>query len=231
MKRLITFLFFLVPFCSIAQVPRRSYSNVSLQYIQPTDSIKDFLEGGFWGLNAGTQIPIFNSPIEIGFDYAWCNFDSEDREFVLNYYQSFTGQYIYNNATIRFRNTNNRALCNVRIKPFNGLIQPYIDLVGGFESYRVSSDIITMEGGYSATTGSNFQYFDITEVIGWSAGFRISSNEKLFIDFKFQNLISQPVNYIDLNSIIVIDSQSINYTIKEITPKKFVYQVGLSYTY
>jgi hypothetical protein len=46
-----------------------------------------------------------------------------------------------------------------------------------------------------------------------------------------QNLKSGPVNYIDLNTITIIDGQAVNYTIKEIVPQKFVYQVGLSYTY
>ena len=231
MKHLIIILLFLIPICGFSQVLRRSYTNVGFQYIQPTDSLKDFIEGGFWGINAGTELPVFGSPIEIGFDYAWANFDSKERDFVLSYYQSITGQYIYNNATMRFRNSNNRALCNIRLKLFNGPFQPYVDFVGGFESYRVSSDIVTAEGGYSVATGSNFQYFDITEVYGWSAGLRVSSNEKLFIDFKLQNLKSGPVNYIDLNTITIINGQTINYTIKEITPQKFVYQVGLSYTY
>jgi hypothetical protein len=132
---------------------------------------------------------------------------------------------------MKFRNSNNRALINLRLKLFNGPFQPYVDLVGGFESYRVSSDIITEEGGYSATTGSNFQYFDLTHVYGWSAGIRISSNEKLFMDFKIQNLKSGPVNYIDLSNIKIIDGQTVIYTIKEIFPQKFVYQVGISYTY
>lgn len=231
MRRILLLIFFILPTFLFSQAPRRSYTNVGFQYIEPTDSLKDFIEGGFWGLNAGTELPIFGSPIEIGFDYSWANFDSEDRDFVLSYFQSITGQYTYNYATMRFRNSNNRALCNVRLKLFNGTFQPYVDLVGGFESYRVSSDIVTAEGGYSAATGSNFQYFDITEVYGWSAGIRISSNEKLFVDFKLQNLKSNPVNYIDLNTITIINGQSVNYTIKEITPKKFVYQVGLSYTY
>jgi hypothetical protein len=231
MKQLLLFLFFLFPIIGSSQPPRRSYTNVGLQYVKVTELIEGFNDGVFWGINAGTQTPVFSSPIEIGFDYSWGNIDSEDRDFVISYYQTFTGQYSYNNATMRFRNSNNRALCNIRIKPFNGPLQPYIDWVGGFESYRVSSDIITLEGGYSSTTGSNFQYFDITEVYGWSAGLRISSNEKLFVDFKIQNLKSGPVDYIDLNTITIINSQSINYTIKEITPKKFVYQVGLSYTY
>ena len=231
MKQLLFFILFLFPLYLISQVPRRSYTNVGFQYIQPTDSLKDFIEGNFWGINAGSEVPIFGSPIEIGFDYAWANFDSKDKEFVLSYFQSITGQYIYNNATMRFRNSNNRALSNIRLKLFNGPFQPYVDFVSGFESYRVSSDIVTAEGGYSAATGSNFQYFDITYVYGWSAGLRVSSNGKLFMDFKIQNLKSGPVNYIDLNTIKIIDGQTINYTIKEIVPQKFVYQVGLSYTY
>ena len=115
MKQLLFFILFLFPLYLFPQVPRRSYTNVGLQYIQPTDSLKDFIEGGFWGINAGTEIPIFESPIEIGFDYDWANFDSEEKEFVLSYFQSVTGQYIYNNATMRFRNSNNRALSNIRL--------------------------------------------------------------------------------------------------------------------
>lgn len=231
MKHSIIFILFLIPTCLFSQVQRRSYSNLGFQYIEPTDSLKDFIEGGYWGINAGSEVPVFDSPIEIGFDYSWSNFDSKEQEFVLSYFQSISGQYIYNYATMRFRNTNNRALSNIRLKLFKGPFQPYMDLVGGFESFRVSSDIITAEGGYSAITGSNFQYFDITYIYGWSAGLRVSGNEKLFIDFKLQNLKSGPVNYIDLNSIVIIDGQTINYTVKEIFPQKFVYQVGLSYTY
>jgi hypothetical protein len=87
MRHLLLLIFFLLTTCLFSQVPRRSYTNVGFQYIQPTDSLKDFIEGGFWGLNAGTELPIFGSLIEIGFDYAWANFDSEDREFVLSYFQ------------------------------------------------------------------------------------------------------------------------------------------------
>ena len=83
----------------------------------------------------------------------------------------------------------------------------------------------------SASNGGSFQYFDIAYLYGWSGGLRVSSNEKLFIDFKVQKIKSGPVNYIDLDSITIIDGQTVNFVITEIKPEKFVYQVGLSYTY
>jgi len=48
---------------------------------------------------------------------------------------------------------------------------------------------------------------------------------------KIHNLKSGPENYIDLSNIKIIDGQTVIYTIKEIFPQKFVYQVGISYTY
>ena len=232
MKRLISItILFLFSLLSKGQYYRSSYSNVGLQVIQPIDSLKYFIGDTFFGINAGTNLPIFNSLIEIGFDYSWARLEQEDREFVINNYQSITGQYIYENATMILQNRNNRYITNLRFKPFKGNFQPYFDINCGFESYRILADVIKEGYGYSYASNSNFQYYDITYVTGWSAGLRISSNEKLFVDFKFQTLKSGPVNYVKFDTFTIIDDENIFYEKTEIEPKKFVYQVGLSYTY
>jgi hypothetical protein len=210
---------------------RNSYTNVGFQMVQPMDTLKYLLDGNFYGINAGTNLPIFNSGIEIGFDYSWARLEHKDEDFVINYFVSVTGQYVYENATMYLQNRNNRYVTNLRLRPFNGKFQPYAELNCGFESYRVLADVIKEGYGYSYASNSNFQYYDITYVTGWSAGLRISSNEKLFVDFKFQNLKSGPVNYVKLNTFTIIDDENIFYEKIQITPKKFVYQVGLSYTY
>ena len=232
MKKIIVFklLIFLSIF-SYGQSFRSSYSNVGFQVSQPLDSLKDIIGDVFVGINDGTNLPIFNSGIEIGFDYSWARMEQEDRDFVINYFVSVTGQYVYENATMFLQNRNNRYVTNLRLRPFNGKFQPYAELNCGFESYRVLADVIKEGYGYSYASNSNFQYYDITYVVGWSAGLRISSNEKLFIDFKFQNLKSGPVNYVKLDTFTIIDDENIFYEKTQITPRKFVYQVGLSYTY
>ena len=134
---------------SKGQMYSYSYSNVGLQVIQPLDSLKYFVGDNFFGINAGTNLSIFNSPIEIGFDYSWAKLQQEDRDFVINSYQSVTGQYIYENATMVLQNRNNRYITNVRFKPFKGNIQPYADFNCGFESYRILTDVIKEGYGYS----------------------------------------------------------------------------------
>lgn len=231
MKKIFSILLILLSLNSFGQGFRNSYSNVGFQMAQPLDTLKSILGGNFYGVNVGNNLPIFNSFIEIGFDYSWGRLDYKEQDFVINYFVSVTGQYVYQEATMRLQNTNNRYVTNLRFKPFNGPFQPFFDLNCGFETYRVSSDVIKEGYGYSYGASSNFQYYDLSYLLGWSAGLRISSNEKLFFDFKFQKLDSGPVNYIDLNTITIIDDQNIFYEKTEIYPKKFVYQVGLSYTY
>jgi hypothetical protein len=92
--------------------------------VQPMDTLKYLLDGNFYGINAGTNLPIFNSGIEIGFDYSWARLEHKDEDFVINYFVSVTGQYVYENATMYLQNRNNRYVTNLRLRPFNGRFQP-----------------------------------------------------------------------------------------------------------
>lgn len=204
-----------------------------VQVAQPTGQFKQQYDGYPIGVAANFSAPLSRSPLEIGFGYAWNNMGSQTEEVSVLVGQDIDGDNIYENGDLQIRSNTNRFQMMARLRPFNGMIQPYVDGVAGLETYRTKTtiEVVSDYVGYSEGQNADTQLFDMTYSFGWAAGLRIRLAPNIFLDGRFESLIGGPAKYIDQNSIEVINATDLDFEIKSSRTDKFTYQLGLAATF
>ncbi len=204
-----------------------------VQVAQPTGQFKQQYDGYPIGIAANFSAPLSRSPLEIGIGYAWNNMGSQTEEVSVLVGQDIDGDDIYENGDLQIRSNTNRFQMMARLRPFNGMIQPYVDGVAGLETYRTKTtiEIVSDYVGYSEGQNADTQLFDMTYSFGWAAGLRIRLAPNIFLDGRFESLIGGPAKYVDQNSIEVINATDLDFEIKSSRTDKFTYQLGLAATF
>lgn len=204
-----------------------------VQVAQPTGQFSQQYDGYPIGIAANFSAPLSRSPLEIGFGYAWNNMGSQTEEVSVLVGQDVDGDDIYENGDLQIRSNTNRYQMLARLRPFNGMIQPYVDGVAGLETYRTKTtiDIVSDFVGYSEGQNAETQSFDMTYSFGWAAGLRIRLAPNLFLDGRFESLIGGPAKYVDQNTIEVVNAQELDFEVKSSRTDKFTYQLGLAATF
>lgn len=201
-----------------------------VQAAQPNGQFKQQYDGYPIGIAANFSAPLGRSPLEIGFGYAWNNMGSQTEEVSVLIGQDQDGDNIYENGDLQIRSNTNRFQMMARLRPFNGMIQPYFDGVAGLETYRTKTTIEVVSDfvGYSEGQNADTQLFDMTYSFGWAAGLRIRLAPNIFLDGRFESLIGGPAKYVDQNSIQIADGTEIEFDTRSSRTDKFTYQLGLA---
>lgn len=211
-------------------IQRRPSLAIGLQAAQPIGQFRQQYDGYPVGVAGNLAIPINRSPLEFTLGYAWNNMGSQTEEVSVLIGQDADGDNVYENGDMHIRTNSNRFQMMMRLRPFNGMIQPYAEGIAGAESYRTktSIDVVTDYVGYSEGQNATTQQFDVTYSFGWGAGLRIRLAQNIFLDARFESLIGGPAKYVDQNSIEIVNGTDLEYEIKSSRTDKYTYQLGIA---
>jgi hypothetical protein len=159
---------------------------------------------------------------------AWNSMGSQDEDVTAYVGTDMDGDSIYDNGTMRIRSNNNRFQLVGRFRPFNGMIQPYGEVLAGLDTYKTKTDITLNGNGYTEASNNIRQHFDITYNYGWAAGLRIRIAPNIFVDGRFENLLGGPAKYVNQESIQVVDESNITFETLESRTDRYTYQLGIT---
>lgn len=233
MKKFLLYSFVTVLVCGMSlqaqsQQRRRPSLNFGVQVAQPLGQFGQVYDGYPAGLAGTFSGPVGNSPFEVGFGLAWNSMGSQDEDISAYVGTDIDGDSIYENGSMRIRSNNNRFQLLGRFRPFNGMIQPYGDGIIGVETYKTKTDITLNNSGYTEASNSISQHFDMAYSYGWAVGLRIRIAPNIFIDGRFENLIGGPAQYVNQETIQVLDSENITFETNESRTDKYTYQIGIA---
>lgn len=211
-----------------AQQRRRPALSFGVQISQPLGQFGNVYDGYPAGLAGSFAGPIGNSPFEVGFGIAWNSMGSQDEDVTAFVGTDVDGDSIYDKGTMRIRSNNNRFQILGRFRPFNGMIQPYGEVLAGLDTYKTKTDITLNGNGYTEASNNIRQHFDITYNYGWAAGLRVRVAPNVYVDGRFENLIGGPAKYVDQESIQVIDESNITFETLESRTDRYTYQLGIT---
>ncbi|MFN0032138.1 MAG: outer membrane beta-barrel protein [Flavobacteriales bacterium] len=211
-----------------AQQRRAPSLNFGLQIAQPLGQFGTVYDGYPAGLAGTFSGPIGRSPFEIGIGGAWNSMGSQSEDVSAFAGVDADGDSIYEQGTMRIRSNMNRFQVLARFRPFNGMIQPYGDLVMGAETFKTKTDITLDNNGYTEANNDVRQHFAMTYSYGWAAGLRIRIADNIFIDGRFESLTGGMVSFVDQESIQVIDESNITFDLNESRTDKYTFQLGLA---
>lgn len=201
------------------------------QVLQPLGSFANQYNGYPAGLGGTLSIPIRHSAFEIGGGYAWNSMGSQNQDINVFITTDKDGDDIYAKGKLRIRSSINRYQTFARLRPLTGMIQPYGDLIAGVDVFKTNNDITIDSEGYSQGSNSKKDHQDVAFEVGWAAGLRIRLAPNVFFEGRFENISSGKVTYVDQNSIVVKDDNTLSFDTKESKANRYTYQIGIALTF
>jgi hypothetical protein len=201
------------------------------QVAQPIGEFSQQFDGYPAGLTGQFVAPLGRSPLEFGFGYSWNNMGSQNKDISALVYTDSLGTDIYEEGTLRVRSNTNRYQAIARFRPFTGRIQPYVDAFAGIEAYKMKTDITLDNQGYTSADNSVRQHLDMTYVYGWGAGLRIELAADVFLEGRFESITGGMVKYVDKESIVINDDNSVTFDTKQSATSKYTYSLGIAFEF
>lgn len=214
------------------KLPRTTSISVGAQAVRPLEDFAATYSGNPLGISANIAIPIKKaSPFEYGVAFAWNNMGTFDQDIEVVAPIVNPGDTVRNPGTYRARNNNYRYLAQFRFRPFNGAIQPYFDLLGGFENFQTKTDItIQNSGGFSSVEdakliqqGGSFLY-----AYGFGVRIKMGKSQNLFFDLRYEKIDGGKSEYVIPESVHLDQNNAISYNIGNTSTKRDLFQLGMA---
>jgi hypothetical protein len=209
---------------------RKPSIGISTQVVRPLEDFAATYSGKPIGLSANLSIPLKkNSPFELGGNFAWNNMGTFDQD--IEVVALVTGDTISNPGTYRARNNNYRYLAQFRFRPFNGVIQPYFDLLGGYENFQTKTDItVQNSGGFSSVEDAKIvqQGNSLIFCLGGGLRFKLGKLNNLFIDLGYQLINGGKAEYVIPESVHLNQDNTIEFNIGKTSTKRDLIQFGVT---
>jgi hypothetical protein len=231
MKKLFYLFVFFVGLPFVAGAQRNTTFSVGFQAAQPIGEFGQIYNGTPIGVSGNLMRPLSAvMPMELGIGYSWNSMGTSSTDVSVFIGTDEAGDDIYENGRLHLNSNSNRFQMLGRLRPFNGMIQPYGDLVAGVETFRTKTtiDIVTNTTGYSSGNNAETQQFDATAYYGWAAGLRLRLNPHLLLDMRFENLIGGTATYVDNETVQLNSEDEILFETKTSKTDKYTYQIGLT---
>lgn len=193
-------------------------------------------EGAYESVYGGTPVGMgFNAsfplsrwqynPIELGFDIGTNSMGTTSAD--LPFVDEFGNQLTHN---MDVRSSYNAFHLQARLKPFNGRIKPYGDLLFGTKSHKTVIDNSLEDGFGQFGEQRDVLSRDFTKSYGWAAGIQIELTRHANLDIKMQKLWGGETKFVDQNSVMINGDGTYGYDMLT-TPSSnlFVTQVGITF--
>lgn len=188
-----------------AQLQRRPVTiGGGLEVGIPFGEFDEALDKQMAGLSANLTMPMRLLPFDIGFDFAWSRMGSDRDVVPVNeeYLEATTGD-------LRIRSEVYGYHGQLRFKPFNGKVSPYIEGMAGLRQFTTKTDI-TVEGlDRPIMTQRNTNSF--VGSYGWAAGIQVAPTKVFYIEGRVERLEGGRVSYVDPRSIAIGPDGDVSY--------------------
>ena len=209
-------------------VVRRPTISVGFQVTDPRGDFENQIGTLPHGVNASFSKPLLGLPIEYGAGFAWNSIASESRDIVIP--DQFGNEMP---SHLKLNGNAYTYYVDGRLRPFNGNIRPYGEVIAGFKNYSVKSKLYAVNefgstSGDPLTDVSDRSYSWIT---GWAAGIQIRLVRGLFLEGRFEKLNGEETRYIDPSTIQISGDGSYTYELTESDTDQFTYSIGLAFSF
>ena len=213
---------------SQAFIGRKPTLSVGFQLTDPRGDFEDQIGKLPHGINASISKPFLGLPLEYGAGFAWNSIASESRDIAIP--DQFGNEIP---SHLKLNGNAYTYYVHGRLRPFNGNIRPYGEVIAGFKNYSVKSKLYAVDefgstSGDPLTDVSDRSYSWIT---GWAAGIQIRLVRGLFLEGRFEKLNGEETRYIDPSTIQISRDGSYTYELTESDTDQFTYTIGLAFSF
>lgn len=208
-------------------IGRNATISVGYQLASPQGEFRTLLNGTPHGLNASFSKPLLGLPLEYGAGFSWNSVASESRD--VNIPDDF-GNLIPSH--IKLKGNAYTYYVHGRLRPFNGKLRPYGELLAGFRNYSIKSELYSMDGDELASDPiTDVEDRNFSWVTGWAVGVQFRLVKGLFIEGRFEKLKGDRSKYVDPSSIQINNNGSYSYELQESETNQLTYSLGLAFSF
>ncbi len=212
-------------FALFAQGPLRTPTiSAGAQLAIPRGEYSSFYKGMPYGVNASLSVPVFKLPIEAGGGFAWNEVGAEGRDVYIADEQGNLSQ-----GDLKLKGNAYTYYVHGRLRPFNGKVRPYGELLAGMRTYSVKSKL-TMDGMEDVPT-TDITDRDFVWVTGWAVGLQYRLVPGLYLEGRFEKLRGDRAQYINPESIEISQEGSFSYSNSESRTDQFTFSLGLAFNF
>lgn len=188
-------------------------------------------EGYPAGLAGQFLVNYGQSPFEAGFSAAWQAMGSKKKDIDIYKGEDIAGDDIWSQGSMSVRNNSYLYHGIVRIKPFDGAIQLYGDLLGGIKTFSTKTMIEEDNGGNTEVLDSRLDHRGFAISYGWAAGIKIRLTEGVMLEGRFEKLLGGQTTFIDPTSIMIDDEGGLSFEELSTQTNVMNYQLGISFEF
>jgi len=188
-------------------------------------------DGSLVGLAGQFLVNSGQRPFEFGFSAAWQTMGSKKKDIDIYKGEDIDGDDIWSQGNMSVRNNSYLYHGVARVKPFDGAIQLYGDLLSGIKTFSTKTVIEEDNGGYTEVVDSRRDHRDFALSYGWAAGVKIRLIEGLMIEGRFEKLLGGQTTFINPTSIVIDDEGGLSYEELRTQTNVMNYQLGISFEF
>lgn len=230
MKKLasITFLFFVLVSSSNAQrIFRGPTLSAGMQLSVPRGEYASFYKGTPFGVNAAISIPLLGLPIEGGGGFSWNQLGNEGREVHIS--DAFGN---VQNADLRIHGNSYTYYVSGRLRPFNGKVRPYGEVLAGMRTYSVKTKLYQVtDAGRNNEPLTEVSDRDFVWVTGWAVGLQYRVFPAVLLEARFEKLRGDKAQYINPASISISPAGEYSYENHQSRTDQLTFSIGLAFSF
>lgn len=181
------------------------------------------------GLGAQLAIPMGNSPIDLVGGFAWYSRGGSKEDIAIFQGTDADGDEFFTEGEMSVNSNIYAYDAIIRFRPFNGRVQPYGDVIGGFQTYSTKSIIRTLDGSNDDETNNAHRDFSVN--FGWGAGVKVRMSQAIALEARFTNIQGSEVQFVDKESVRIDDVGNVQFENIRSTTDHYTFQAGVSFQF
>lgn len=207
-----------------ARLPQLSFGAIGMD---PQGAFDTNYSGTPLGLGAQLSIPMGNSPLDLVGGFAWYSRGGSKEDIAIFQGKDADGDDFFTEGEISVNSNIYAYDAIIRFRPFNGRIQPYGDLIGGFQTYSTKSVIRTLDGSNDDETDNAHR--DFSANFGWGAGVKVRLSQSIALEARFTSIQGSAVKFVDKESVRIDDVGNVQFENIRSTTDHYTFQAGVSF--
>jgi hypothetical protein len=185
--------------------PRTPTLGVGLEIGIPRGAFNDSWGREIAGFSANFTAPMRLLPFDWGFDYSFGALGGESQVVAINE-EALTAT----TGDLRIRSSVMGYHGQLRLKPFNGKVAPYAELLAGARHF-VTRTTIEVEG-LDQPVREDRNESALSWSSGWAVGLQVAPSRAFYVEGRVERLNGSKVDYVDPRSISIQPDGQVNYT-------------------
>ena len=185
--------------------PRTATLGIGLEIGVPRGSFNDSWGREIAGFSANFTAPMRLLPFDWGFDYSFGALGGESKVVAINE-QALT----VTTGDLSIRSSVMGYHGQLRLKPFNGKVAPYAELLAGARHF-VTRTTIEVDG-IDQPLRKDRNESALAWSSGWALGLQVAPSRAFYVEGRVERLNGSKVDYVDPRSITIDPNGEVAYT-------------------